>query len=86
MKNTNKKSLKEKTLVCINDSSYIQLKKKEIEKYRCNIRNGIIGMNRDINNKLTKFFKEDNDIVEVFNFILFLFNNIMFGFSTFFSN
>jgi hypothetical protein len=30
-----------------------------------NVFNGLIGMNRDINNKLTKYIKNDKDMIEV---------------------
>jgi hypothetical protein len=44
----------------------------EIEKWKCNILNGAVGMLRDICVRVTKYFKNDSDIIEVC-FILFLF-------------
>jgi hypothetical protein len=37
----------------------------------CNIVNGLLGMNRDINIKLTKYFKNNNDLIEVYIFFFF---------------
>ncbi|MDR2765982.1 MAG: hypothetical protein LBB63_00770 [Holosporaceae bacterium] len=38
---------------------------KEIEKWKCNVPNGLLGMKRDINVMLTTFFKANSDITEM---------------------
>jgi hypothetical protein len=38
----------------------------EIEKHECNIKKGLIGMNRDVNLLLVRFRRSDEDIREVF--------------------
>jgi hypothetical protein len=48
----------------------------EIEKHKCNITKGLVGMNRDINLLLVGFFYSDSDAREVFLFILFYFTSI----------
>jgi hypothetical protein len=59
----------------------------EIEKWKCNILNGGVGMLRDICMRVTKYFKNDSDIIEVcfcFVFIYyFLFLFYYFGYSLF---
>jgi hypothetical protein len=58
----------------------------EIEKWKCNITNGMVGMNRDINIKLTKYFKTDGDVIEVYYFLLFiLFFSFLFLFFFYYS-
>jgi hypothetical protein len=42
----------------------------EIEKHQCNIKKGLVGMNRDINLLLVGFFYSDSDIREVFYFLI----------------
>jgi hypothetical protein len=45
----------------------------EMEKWNCNIPNGFLGMMRDICILLTKWFKNDVDLVEVSLYIKFKF-------------
>jgi hypothetical protein len=45
----------------------------EIEKWKCNIENGLLGMLRDICILLTKYFKNDSDIIEVSCIFIFIF-------------
>jgi phage shock protein PspC (stress-responsive transcriptional regulator) len=47
----------------------------EIEKWKCNILKGVVGMLRNICMRVTKYFKNDSDIIEVC-FVLFLFVSI----------
>jgi hypothetical protein len=44
----------------------------EIEKWKCSILNGVVGMLRDICMRVTKYFKNDSDIIEVY-FVCFYF-------------
>jgi hypothetical protein len=48
----------------------------EIEKWKCNILNGVVGMLRDICMRVTKYFKNDSDIIEVCFFFIFVFDFI----------
>jgi hypothetical protein len=43
----------------------------EISKYSCNVKNGITGMNRDLNMIMTQFHKSYQDTREVFLFFFF---------------
>jgi hypothetical protein len=45
----------------------------EIEKWKCNIENGLLGMLRNICILLTKYFKNEKDIIEVFFYFCFMF-------------
>jgi hypothetical protein len=47
----------------------------DIEKWKCNTRNGLVGMNRDVNLLLVGFFYSDTDAREVyyFYFVIILF-------------
>jgi hypothetical protein len=45
----------------------------EIEKWKCNILNGAVGMLRDICVRVTKYFKNDSDIIEVCFIYFFIF-------------
>jgi hypothetical protein len=46
------------------------MKSYECEKWDCNIKNGILGTKRDINLKLIKFIKDEDDIREVFLLVI----------------
>jgi hypothetical protein len=50
----------------------IKMKNSEIEKWKCNILNGVVGMLRDICMRVTKYFKNDSDIIEVYFYFLFI--------------
>jgi hypothetical protein len=54
-------------------TSLLKKENEEISKWKCNIVNGVLGMNRDINIKLTKYFKNNVDLIEVCFFFFFLF-------------
>jgi hypothetical protein len=68
MENLNSKpELKAAVLICNSEMN------EEIEKWKCNIENGLLGMLRDICILLTKFFKNDSDIIEVSLFYFYFF-------------
>jgi hypothetical protein len=51
--------------------NFDEINNDEIEKHKCNITKGLVGMNRDTNLLLVEFFYSDSDAREVYYFIYF---------------
>jgi hypothetical protein len=68
MENSNSKAIG-KTILLLSSKQMNE----EMEKWKCNIPNSLLGMLRNICILLTKYFKNEADVVEVFFYLVFYF-------------